>query len=102
MIARGTFGYEKGPLMASYDLHIIAHGVQQDIVAALSLADGTEYEFQNRGTNPIRFFDDRATAPAEIAGKEVAPLGLFSFTVDTAKKFWVWGVGGPAVLAYDD
>ena len=88
--------------MASYDLHTIASGVQQDIVAELSLIDGSEYEFQNRGTNSVRVFDDRARAPGVNAGKEIPPLGYWTFTVNTAKKFWVWGVNGPAVLAYDD
>ena len=88
--------------MASYPLHTIAEGVQQDIVAALSLADGVQYQFQNRGTNPVRFYDGGTNAPAFDQGKEVPPLGFWFFTVAAGLPFYVWGIGGPAVLAYDD
>jgi len=87
--------------MASFPLHTIAPGVLQDIVAELSLVSGIEYEFQNRGGNSIRVYDTGGSAPDSTEGKEIRPLGYFTFTA-SADPLWVWGVGGPAVLAYDD
>ena len=88
--------------MASFPLHTIAGGVQQDIVDELSLVDGTEYEFQNRGDNPFRFYDSGASAPDVTDGKEVPKGEWFTFTADDAVPMWIWGVGGPAVIAYDN
>ena len=87
--------------MSSFPLHTIAAGVQQNIVTTLSLVDGTEYEFQNRTDNPIRVYDTGANPPDAEAGKEYLYHEVFIFTA-AATPVWVWGVGGPAILAYDD
>ena len=88
--------------MATSPLHTIPAGVQQDIVSTLNLADGVEHEFQNRGSNPIRIHDGGSTAPDMDSGKEIPPLGFWTFTVASGTPFWVWGIGGPAILVYDD
>lgn len=88
--------------MASYPLHIIQDGIQQDIVSELSLTDQTNYEVQNRGTNPIRAYDGGQSAPAVNQGIEIPPLEFFTFDVATGTPFWVWGVNGPAVIVYND
>ncbi|MDE2812026.1 MAG: hypothetical protein OXM01_03325 [Gemmatimonadota bacterium] len=88
--------------MASYPLHIIPENVQQDIVSELSLTDRANYEVQNRGTNPIRAYNGGQSAPAANQGIEIPPLDYFTFDVATGVALWLWGVNGPAVIAYND
>lgn len=90
--------------MASFPLYTVPGDEQHNIVSEMSLVDGTEYEVQNRGGNPIRYFDVSAAAPDREAGKEVLHLGFFTFTASTNANegTWVWGVNGPAVIAVDD
>ena len=90
--------------MASLPLHTVPASVQHNITSEMSLVNGRSYEVQNRGAHGIRFYDVSAAAPDWDQGKDVAPGAVFSFTAstDASEGTWVWGIGGPAVLAADD
>ena len=80
-----------------------ATAVPADIVAALSLADGTRYFVQHVGTVGTLKFRETAVAPAPAArGFKIEAGGVGRVKPDgTPIWFWTDGPGVPVILGID-
>ena len=84
--------------MASQDFD--ATGAPQDIVAALSLADGMSYAGQNLSTTATLFIREAAAAPAAGARAFKVEAGSPFNIKPSAAPIWLWtdDAGGCPVI----